>query len=680
MAFLYPYFLLAGLCLAIPVLIHLFNLRRYKTVYFPSTRFLKSVALKSQRQSKLQHKWLLLLRLLFLAALIFAFAQPYLANKGTQTSQNKLQVLYLDNSYSMTRKSGPRTLLDVAKDAAIQFANNAAANTKFLILTNNGPLRYQAMPVEEAVTAISGISTSALSLDNEAVFGQVQSLIQTELADGADLYYFSDFQKSGFSQNLPTDLAKNIKLHGVYVDAPASANLYIDTAFLTTPVLEAGQPAKLVVRTATAGKPTNTSPTLQLTANGQVKSAVSPSFNADGISTDTLEFNTEGNSWQRLQLTLNDGTIPFDDTFRIAARSAANLSVLVLNEGQQSPYINAAFRAYSGFTLSQHSTADVPKDWRPYNLIVYNGITALSAAEGEVIAQALRLGKVVCIFPGFSKNPDRLNEGLQVAANVRVLKLDTSTQTATTLQSGSDLVKDIFERIPENLALPTANWHLALSAPLQANGQSIISFRNGDPLLVQYSPTSGGKLYVSSVSADASAGNFSSSYFFVPFLYQMALHSSGTGVYALTSGMGQAAYLPLRSLGDRQMLHLIGNGVDAIPPQQTAGGGVNVFVDAAVQEPGFYRLTDGGADSAVVALNANRKESQLESWAMADLKKDWSGKDAEWISPQALIDGDSQASGKPFPWWRLAVAIALLWLLVESILLGRPVFRKAASL
>ena len=62
--------------------------------------------------------------------------------------------------------------------------------------------------------------------------------------------------------------------------------------------------------------------------------------------------------WQRAELVIDDESVKFDDTFRITARSAPNLSVLALNEGQPSPYIQAAFRAYNGFRLNNANIAN----------------------------------------------------------------------------------------------------------------------------------------------------------------------------------------------------------------------------------------------------------------------------------------------------------------------------------
>ncbi|MBZ0099431.1 MAG: BatA domain-containing protein, partial [Taibaiella sp.] len=140
MSFLYPLFLIAGLALAIPVLIHLFNLRRYKTVYFPHTRFLKNIQLRSQKQSQLRYKWLLALRLLFLAMLILAFAQPFFAGADKKDTGHRLQAIYIDNSASMGLKKESQRLVDLAREAARRQVRNAPPGTRFVLLTNDRPV------------------------------------------------------------------------------------------------------------------------------------------------------------------------------------------------------------------------------------------------------------------------------------------------------------------------------------------------------------------------------------------------------------------------------------------------------------------------------------------------------------------------------------------------------------
>ena len=78
MQFLYPSFLWALLALAIPIIIHLFFFRRFKKVYFTNVKFLKEVKEETSARRKLRNFLVLLMRLLAIAMLVFAFAQPFI--------------------------------------------------------------------------------------------------------------------------------------------------------------------------------------------------------------------------------------------------------------------------------------------------------------------------------------------------------------------------------------------------------------------------------------------------------------------------------------------------------------------------------------------------------------------------------------------------------------------------
>ncbi len=669
--FLYPLFLIAAASLAIPVLIHLFNLRRYKTVLFPHTRFLKNIQLRSRRQSQVRYKWLLALRLLFLGVLILAFAQPFFAGNKALNATRNLQVIYIDNSPSMSLKKGARSLLDIACDAARRQVQEAPTGTKFLLLSNDKPTSWQPQSADKTVNEIASLEASPAGKTNTQLLATVQSLLQSENVPGADLYYYSDFQRNAFTAHADATLLKGITFHGIAIQAQDPSNVFIDTAFLATPVLQTGQPARLIVRSRFTGKAPADVPVLQLSINGQVKSAASLKFN-NSVSTDTLSFSVNSAGWQRVQLTVNDAGLRFDDTFRISARSAPSLSVLVLNEGGGNPYIQAAFRSYSGFRVMEESATAASPDWKDYNLVIFNGITRMDDAVARHMGTALQSGQSFVIFPGKTRNTEALNAALRFAGDIRITGFDTSVQAATALQQGADLVKDLFEQIPPNVQLPTASWHYNIQSGLTANGQSVLSFRNGDPFLAKYTPSKGA-LYLLATGADPQSGNFPSSYFFVPFLYQMAMQSRGGDVYALTTGAQQSAYLPLSNTGDRNMVHLYGEGgLDAIPPQRPSAGGVDIFVDAAVQQPQFYKLAAASGDSAVVALNAPRTESALEGWDMAVLKRSWSGKDATWQSADELKESAAAGRSGSFPLWKLCIILALLLLAAETWLLTRP--------
>jgi hypothetical protein len=671
-SFLYPLFLAAGAALAIPVLIHLFNLRRYKTVLFPHTRFLKDLQLSSQKQSQVRYKLLLTMRMLFLTSLILAFAQPFFNNRhATKDEGNKLKVIYLDNSYSMTAKKGPQTMLDIARDAARKQVRRATPGSKFVLITNDKPYSYRAEPADKIIEAINGTEPSASARTVEQVMATTQGIMQNESATGADLYYYSDFQQVAFPAVPDKSLSKNITFYGLPAQPEDVRDVYIDTAFLTTPVLQTDKSNYIVVRTKLSGKAPKEDPVLSLMVNGQVKSAASLKFDDKTERSDTLNFQVSGTNWQQVTLALNDASLKFDDTFRITARSAPNLSILVLNEGQLNPYIQAAFRAYNGFRINQADINAAPKSWNEYNLVILNGITRIDDALGKSLSAALLKGQSICIFPGRTANIEALNAGLRQVGDIHLAAVDTAVQSASSLQQGSALVKDLFESIPDNVQLPVANWHYVIASGLSANQQSVISFRNGDPFLARYTP-SRGQFYLCATSADLRSGNFPASYFFTPFLYQMAVQSTSSSIYAVTRGSRQPVYIPLSNVSERNTMHVLGKNLDVIPPQRPNGAGLDVFIDQVVQQPGFYSLSaPAAADTTIVALNQDKLESRLDFRNISALKSEWKGDNIRWMN----IGGDGSIATSPskgdFPLWKVCVILALIMLCAETFLLAR---------
>ena len=113
MQFKHPELLYALILLVIPIIVHLFQLRRFQKEAFTNVKFLKEITLQTRKSSQLK-KWLTLLtRLLLLACVIVAFAQPF-SSKSKSFNTTSETVIYLDNSFSMQAKGINGTLLNSA--------------------------------------------------------------------------------------------------------------------------------------------------------------------------------------------------------------------------------------------------------------------------------------------------------------------------------------------------------------------------------------------------------------------------------------------------------------------------------------------------------------------------------------------------------------------------------------
>jgi len=103
MEFLHPSFLWALLALAIPIIIHLFHFRRFKKVLFTNVKFLQEIKEETSSRSKVKNLLVLLSRLLAVAALVLAFAQPYIPQGKDIKKGNSAVSIFVDNSYSMRK-------------------------------------------------------------------------------------------------------------------------------------------------------------------------------------------------------------------------------------------------------------------------------------------------------------------------------------------------------------------------------------------------------------------------------------------------------------------------------------------------------------------------------------------------------------------------------------------------
>ena len=96
MTFLNPFMLFGLAAAAIPILLHLLNLRKLKTVEFSSLRFLRELQRTRMRRIRLRQWILLALRTLLILCLVLAFSRPAL--KGSLAAIWRRFCAFLDHS------------------------------------------------------------------------------------------------------------------------------------------------------------------------------------------------------------------------------------------------------------------------------------------------------------------------------------------------------------------------------------------------------------------------------------------------------------------------------------------------------------------------------------------------------------------------------------------------------
>jgi Aerotolerance regulator N-terminal len=666
--FLYPLFLIAGLALVIPVIIHLFNFKKYKKVLFPDIRFLQELKEQTNKQSQLKHLLVLASRMLAIAALVLAFAQPYFGRNTTIQKGKKASSIFVDNSYSMGIQKQGVPLLEIAKSKAKEIVNAGAGADVFQILSHEfTPNENKFLNKEEALAAINNLKLSNQSRDIKTILQKQNATLLTSDATTKQIIVTSDFQKNKCPLPITNDIETRTFLLPIQTEQYTNVN--IDTAYFSEPNISMNNANNLIVRIRNFDNEKSINTTLNLTVNNQIKTVVNISLKPAETAIQRITFNTTQSGWQQIQLHLTDYPVSFDDTFYMAGNVSANYSVLMINDGVNSPYLNAVFKTDNNFKTDIGNSLSLSnKDLNTYSLIVLNNINALNTLSANALNNYVQKGGSVLIFPSASNAV--LNQNISALGCGSYGPEDNSATQVSTLNKDHEIVKDIFEKIPDNIDLPKVTKHYPIISGTFSTEQKIMSFSNGEAFLNSYR-IGVGKVYMCASAADGQSSNFTNSYWFLPLLFKMAFIGGNNPIYNYTLGSNAHILIKNTKANDNNPFHISNATWDAIPEQKNIGNNIQLNLYQAAKNAGLYSINIPGNNSEkhYVGLNYNRQESDLQYCTSKELKSNFGLKNFE------VIDGNinaanaigQSASGTPI--WKICLWLALLFLLIEVLLL-----------
>jgi hypothetical protein len=162
MGFLAPLFLALGLGAAVPLLIHLLRRRTGVRIDFPAARYLARAEQEHSRRLKLRNLLLMMLRVLAVASIALAAAQPVSGTLGRLVGAGHAPAaigIVLDNSLSTSVIANGRPVLDGLKAIAARAARGTAVGDRIWLVTADG--RTQGGTASAVASAIA--RTEALS-------------------------------------------------------------------------------------------------------------------------------------------------------------------------------------------------------------------------------------------------------------------------------------------------------------------------------------------------------------------------------------------------------------------------------------------------------------------------------------------------------------------------------------
>ena len=162
-----------------------------------------------------------------------AFAQPFIAASKAQSASGKNYIsIFIDNSFSMNRLSENFTLLDKAKQLAVEIAKNFDEQDRFQLLTNNfSGSENRLLSKDELLAAIDEVSFSSSSKSIDAIAKRQSEVLALEGSSKKTAFLISDFQQSMLGNGAFQDSMFTLNL--VPLEALTSSNIAIDTCFFT---------------------------------------------------------------------------------------------------------------------------------------------------------------------------------------------------------------------------------------------------------------------------------------------------------------------------------------------------------------------------------------------------------------------------------------------------------------
>ncbi|MBL4594780.1 MAG: BatA domain-containing protein [Flavobacteriales bacterium] len=342
MKFAYPEFLYALFAIAIPIIIHLFNFRKFKKIYFSNVEFLKEVQQETQAKSELRHLLILLSRILAIAFLVVAFAQPFVPSSDNNVAnQNNIVGIYIDNSFSMESTGVNGSLLNEAKAKAIDVVNSYRATDKFVLITNNfnsGDQRL--LSTEEVISKIEEVAISSNSRKISSIYSRSRDAINSSEITNKSFYLLSDVQKTtaDFGNIKPDTL---IESYLIPIKASEISNLYIDSCWFNSPTHLFNQNEELNIRIKNSSENNLEKIPIKLFINYQNIVPASFSIHANDETVLTLNYRNKTTGVQQGRIELRDSPVVTDDILYFSYNISDNINILGIGSDKNEIALNS---------------------------------------------------------------------------------------------------------------------------------------------------------------------------------------------------------------------------------------------------------------------------------------------------------------------------------------------------
>ena len=668
MQFLFPSFLWALGLLAIPIIIHLFYFRRYKEVYFTNVRLLKELVEETSSKNKLKNILILLSRLAIIAALIFAFAQPFLKSNESKDMGSSAVSIYIDNSWSMNAKSGDISLFQIAKKKALEIINAFTESDKFQILSNDfNSTNLRLVSKSEARDLLEQITLGPKVQTLSKIGAKQNQSLENYPSQNKHSFIISDFQKNNSELAIPTD--SSIQRHLIPLQYLEENNVGIDSAYFLTPVITPGQSNKIVFHVKNFGRSDVENIKVNYQINGQEYPSSPLSIKSNKEVVDTITVSSSKVGWNELTIKLNDYPIQFDDQYHLSFLVKEEIKVLVVYSKLLSEELMNYIKAIPYFKVSTQelSKLDYGK-FKEFQLIILANLPQVSSGLGTELRKGLEEGVNLVVFPAPDLGNMSYKELNTAISFPTIISFDRNQREASRINTEADLFQDVFSNPNANIKLPITKGHYTFSP--NKSIESILANRDQSLLLFRYN-IGQAMVYVCSSPFLSEYNDLTKSpEILLPFLFKASISGSKNSKFSYTIGKDPIIeWNTISNLSQEDMRLTMKGPEEFIPSIRTSQNKTIIEIFDQVSKAGNYQLLKNNEEIGKISFNEDRIESDLRLISLQEIKEKY-GKYFSIIESAENTDFTNllQATMQKSQWWRYLLWGALL-LLIEALLI-----------
>lgn len=630
---------------------------------FSNVAMLKKIQTESRKTRQIK-KWLVMVaRMLALAALVFAFARPFLPNENTKEGR-QLVSIYLDNSESMRAEGEDGQLFENAKNSAREIIENLPLEAEIQILDNAlSPFSNRIHTPANAIKLIDDLEIDHHPNEIQRIVQKINNKFISEGYASQHTFALSDFQQKSTANSVTLD--SNLNLYMVRSVPSYLQNLSIDSVWLEEPVIKPESPVKLKIQVSNNGDQDIESSSLVLRINGVQQGVESFGISAKSQSVLDMAFTSSTKGWVSGEVSLSDVPVIFDNQYYFTLNIKSRIKVIQI--GKRSTSIEKVFSQENDNVFSFIKVAEGNVDYAGlagYDLIILNELTEIGSGFAEELRRYTEHGGIVVIFPNASvRKYVPLSTLLGLPSFDGLTKKDLSITPQNLKQP---FIRDVYKRIPKNILLPKVKQCFSLEDKVGV--QTILSLKDNSPILVRKSLGTG-SLFQFALPLDGSFSNLSEHELFVLTMLKMAFSKSEKQRLAYTLFSKDAIGVS-SLLGSEKKITLVKDDYSVLAESAINKGGLRFWLNDEVKESGVYSVQNGdNKEIASVALNYSRSES-IQRFASNEELENQFGSSVKVIqSATAAIKNatDSISSGRPL--WKFFILLCLIFLLIEILLL-----------